>query len=111
MDTIRIGSGATYRSVRGIRGFGVWCKTLPDGKESWIIGKYPEMTTVGAVPSSVLQEFSTLAEAAAALKRWSLDQPLPKAPPKVRQKLGSLRRNGNRPRPEKVNPDQLGLEL
>ena len=111
MDAIKIGSGAAYRPIANAQGYGVWSKTLPSGKQTWIIGKVPEAKYFDAVPSSALAEFASCAEALAAVERWSSDRVPPKAPPKAKTKLGSLRRNGNRPRPEKVNPNQLGLPL
>jgi hypothetical protein len=90
--------------------FGVWSKTLPNAKQTWIIAKIPEAKNLAARPSSVLQEFASLSQAAVALQRWSLDRLPPKAPPKIK-KLGAQRRNGVKPRPAKINPDQLSLEL
>jgi len=111
IKVINIGSGATYKLVQGAKGFGVWCKTLPNGQRTWIIAKVPEAKNWAARPSSILEEFASYAQAATALERWSLDRLPPKGPPKVRQKLGALRRNGNRSRSAKVNASQLSLPL
>jgi hypothetical protein len=110
MDAIKIGSSATYKLIQGVKGFGVWSKTLPN-QQTWIIAKVPEAKNWAAKPSSILQEFASLAQATAAFERWLLDPLPPKALPKVKRQLGALRRNGNRPRPTKVNVNQLGLPL
>jgi hypothetical protein len=51
MNAIKIGTVAAYCPVQNIKGYGVWSKTLPNGKETWIIAKVPEAKHFGAIPT------------------------------------------------------------
>lgn len=111
-DTIHVGSDAEYKEIYSRGAFAVFSKTLGP-IVSFIIAKIPATVRTGdlpAVPTSVLQEYSSEVGATLALNRWA-DAP-PEVPlPKPRKNAIASCKHVERPKLKRIGPGQLDLSL
>jgi hypothetical protein len=103
-----VGHPTPFELIASRNSFGIY---LSQGR-GYLICRLPSWRgATEFAPSSAIEPFPTLESAEIALQKWAAAPRAPRLPRKPKMALGSLRRNGHRPKFKGDEPGQLFLDL